>query len=46
MLIRKEGSKFKVMYLLMAIEEVANSAHFIFWPDFRIVLQSMYNLKY
>lgn len=46
MLIRKEGSELKVMYLLMAIEEGENSAHFIFWPDSRIVLQPMYNLKF
>lgn len=35
MLIGKEGSKLKVMFLLMATEEDQNSEHFIFWPDFK-----------
>lgn len=34
MLIRKKGSKLKVMFLLMATED-QNSEHFIFWPDFK-----------
>lgn len=34
MLIGKEGSKLKAMYLLIATEEGQNSEHFIFWPDF------------
>lgn len=46
MLIRKEGSKCKGMFLLMAIKEGENSESFVFWPDFRIVLRTMYNLKY
>lgn len=46
MLIRKEGSKHKGMSLLIVIKEGANSGSFIFWPDSRIVLRSMYNLKY
>lgn len=46
MLIRKEGSKHKGMSLLIVIKEGAKSGSFIFWSNFRIVLRSVYSLKY
>jgi len=45
LLIRKGGSKRKGMFLLTVIKEDANSGSFIFWPNFRTVLRSMYNSK-